>query len=138
MDFLTHAIDEVGGQIDQVLNGLPSDHHDHRLTSKAMTPRETQLHLAEVYQAVITEAAGEKYEWGSFKVEDDSWENLWRLRHELRSQAKAALTQGADERLPRLALDYIVSHDAYHVGQMALLRMELDPNWDPYSIYQSS
>jgi hypothetical protein len=33
------------------------------------------------------------------------------------------------------AMHYIVLHDCYHVGQLCLVRLADDPNWDAYSIY---
>ena len=32
--------------------------------------------------------------------------------------------------------DFIVGHDAYHIGQLAQIRLALNPEWNAYSIYK--
>jgi len=50
-------------------------------------------------------------------------------------RAEAVALAMTSEEAAKASLDYVVIHDAYHVGQMALLRLEQEPGWDPYSLY---
>ncbi|MFN8221317.1 MAG: hypothetical protein U0S12_14440 [Fimbriimonadales bacterium] len=131
-DHLEHCIDDVGMQLGKVYEGLDEAHYDHRVCPQAMSPREILEHLCECYTAVITETSGGTHEWGSFSIEDKSAANLKAKLSELRGQAKRAALAASD---PKIGHAYIVSHDAYHVGQMALVRLNTDPNWNPYSLY---
>jgi uncharacterized damage-inducible protein DinB len=135
-EYIAYEIDNSGFQLDKVLDGLKAEHLDHQLTDKAMTPREILLHLAEAYLAFVTETEGGKHEWGTFQPSDRGWEGVLKQFREQRAKAVAAAMSAQDDTQLKHAHDYIVAHDYYHVGQLALLRVQLDPNWDPYSIYQ--
>jgi hypothetical protein len=123
----------VSLQVEKVFEGIDESNADHRATPAMMSAREIAEHLGECYQAVITTAGGGKHEWGSFSIPDKSWTNVHSTMLSLREQAVAALP--ADERGAELATDFIILHDAYHVGQMCTNRLSLDPNWNAYSIY---
>lgn len=133
-EIVKRAIEDQGRQLKVVIQGMPEAGQDLKITSESMTPRSIVEHLCEVYQAVLDETSGKKHDWGTFSLEDNSWggatDALWRMRQE----AAKAVDQ-EDEKLSQVGIDYIVSHDAYHVGQLVLVRMQADPDWDADSIY---
>ncbi len=134
-DTLRMALEYSGYQLFGVIEGFPETAMDVSLTPSGMTPRQTLEHLCDVYASYIALAEGTPYEYGSFRAPDTSTPALVALVKSMRDQAvQKAL--GASEGKPLSAgIDYIALHDAYHVGQLALMRMSADPTWDPYSIY---
>ena len=135
-ELMAFELDQVGNQLNKVFEGIQEGHQDHKVCDKSMTPKETLEHLCECYQAFITESQGGTHDWGSFSIEDKSWENLWSQFTSTRERA-VRTAKGSDEtRVLRSAFSYMVAHDAYHVGQMAACRIDTDPSWDAYSIYQ--
>ncbi len=134
-EFAKEELDNVGYMLEQAFEGIDDKTLDLRTSSKSMTAREMAEHLSECYQAVITTSRGEKYEWGSFRAADKSWPALGNEMKAMRAKAVLTCLDGTDEALRR-AKDYLISHDNYHVGQLCLIRLEADENWDAYSIYQ--
>ncbi|HZH99160.1 MAG TPA: hypothetical protein VEX38_09335 [Fimbriimonadaceae bacterium] len=134
-ELVSFGIDDVGRQLRQVLSGISPELQDARVCDKGMSPCEMVEHLCEAYKAVVAESQGLKHEWGSFKPEYSSWDGLMAAWADLRSQAREAALANLEAH-PTAAHSYIVAHDAYHVGQLALLRVQQDPDWNPYSIYQ--
>lgn len=132
---LEYGLDQSKLQIEKVFEGIGEAELDMKLTDQAMTPREILEHLCECYHAVITEAAGGKHEWGTYSIEDKSFANLTKQAWSLRAQAAQAALDKGDEEAAMYAFNYIILHDAYHVGQMCLVRMKADPNWNAYAIY---
>ena len=131
-ELLKHQIDDSGNQLVKVFDGI-DESLDSKLTDQAMSPRQVAAHLCECYQAVITEAAGGKHQWGSYQPSTTEWPALWQEVMALRSQASEAALGAADWETHANA--FIPAHDYYHVGQLAMLRLTKDPAWDPYSIY---
>jgi len=134
--FLIYATDHIGGQLKAASDGIPDEVQDKKLCEGGMSPREILEHLCEVYQAVLTEAAGGKHDWGTFAVADKSWLHLNATLWSMRGKAVAAVTAEETDALAKIGCDYIITHDAYHVGQLALIRIQHESGWDPYSIYQ--
>lgn len=135
-EFLSDQFAHIAYQVDKVFEGLKEDHYDFRVSSKAMTPRETLEHLCEVAEACYKENIGEAHEWGTYTIADKSTENLHATYLKLRKRAiDATLASESPDNWKR-ASAYIVSHEAYHVGQLCLMRMECESEWDPYSIYK--
>lgn len=98
-----------------------------------MTPKETISHLCDVYTHVLDQVAGRQAGWGVYKT-PDTLDQLMADFDSLRSSAvNAAL--GA-ENAENLATDYIILHDAYHVGQLCAARSASEPEWDMYAIYK--
>lgn len=130
------AIDQSGNQIRQTYRGLNPCHADASLAPGAMTFLQTLDHLSECCLALSRSVDGEAHAWGSFRSEAEGLEGkmaeFWALREE--GVAKA-LAEGSESAL-RHALDFIALHEAYHVGQLALLRSRLEPDWDFYAIYR--
>lgn len=131
-DFQQHTMDDVGYQLDKVLEGMSDEHFDFKVCEAAMTPAEIIEHLCEAYQAIITETMGGTHEWGSFSIEDKSPANLKAQLKTMRARARQA---ALDSDNPKLGHAYVTAHDAYHVGQLALIRLQTDSSWDPYSLY---
>lgn len=135
-DLLEYEIDDIGYQLDAVVHGMPETAQEVAPTPISMTPKQTIEHLCEAYQAVTVHAEGGTYEWGSFSIADKSWSNLTSTLESLRMSARSAVTQDENEDRLKSGYDYIVAHDAYHVGQLAIARIAADPEWDPYSMYR--
>jgi hypothetical protein len=135
-ELLSYEIEHIGSQLRKVFEGLQPGYQDFRVTAKAMSPRDSLEHLCEVYQAVVSMSAGKEHEWGSFSIDDKSWDNLWSTMWRMRGDAVAAVSGSDDDKTLKAGHDYIVSHEAYHVGQAALVRLATDADWNPYSIYE--
>ncbi|HRF58400.1 MAG TPA: hypothetical protein PLH94_00635 [Fimbriimonadaceae bacterium] len=132
-DITRKALDDSGKQITKIFEGLPVNLRDAKVTPQAMSPREIVQHLAECYTALKKHAAGQEHEWGTFQLGIADFDAAYAATMALRAEAVAlAMTS---EEAAKASLDYVVIHDAYHVGQMALLRLEQEPGWDPYSLY---
>lgn len=133
-ELMQHQIDNLGFQLEQCFAGWNPNHLDDTLTEGGMSARTTLAHLAECCVAASTEAAGGKHEWGSYTLPDPTWDAA---QAEWRSQraAAAALLCKDDEACLKHAHDFLVSHDAYHVGQLCQLRLKVEPEWNAYAIY---
>lgn len=134
-ELLRYALDQCRFQLEQVFAGLPDDAWNAKPTGSS-SPAETAEHLCEVYEACLKHLRGEEHDWGTYKSGETTREGLMALMWRLRSQACEACLSG-DEKAAKTAVDYIVLHDPYHVGQLVTIRLALDPNWNAYSIYPS-
>ncbi len=135
-DLLKWQIGHVGKQLTAAYEGLSPSGWDHRPSPGAMSPRETAEHLCECYTAFAASATGGKHEWGSFHIVDKSECNLIATMRTMRSHAVATALASNDERMYREATEYILTHDAYHLGQLCASRLDSDPNWNAYAIYE--
>ncbi len=135
-EMLGFALDATMKQLKRVLEGLAEQDWDKRSCDAAETPREMVLHLGESYEALLDAVAGREHEWGSFSVPDTGSGALMTAVFHLRDKACAAALQSSDPEIWQTAIGYLALHDAYHVGQLATLRLTLDPNWNAYSIYE--
>lgn len=135
LDLIAFEADNVGYQLEQVFANLPAPLRDDRLVESAMSPNETLEHLTECYQAAIEASKGKEYEWGIFKMEEQDWDARFAAWRKARADALQALLHDDQEKL-KACSSYITSHDAYHVGQIALFRISRDSDWDSYSIYR--
>jgi len=134
-EFTETAMASAGRQLEQVLAGLKEEHSDVKVASVASSARETLEHLVDCYVNTPAAVEGKEPQWGSYTIEDKSLANLLKLCAELRAKAVQKILTAPEDKVGELALNYIILHDAYHVGQLALLRMQTDASWDPYSIY---
>ncbi|HEY3781816.1 MAG TPA: hypothetical protein VGL56_12085 [Fimbriimonadaceae bacterium] len=133
-ELLAFEIENIGGQLRGAFAGLPDSLQDDKVCEGGMSPREMLEHLSEAYEATIASSKGEEYEWGTFTVDDKSWDNLISVFWDRREKATEAVLVDDETKL-KAGFDYIVAHDAYHVGQLAALRVGKEPGWDFYSIY---
>ena len=134
-DALNYQLETSAQQVDKVLEGLAEDKWGAKLRDESMSPAEVVAHLTECYIAAQKELKGEPHEWGSYVPADDSPNALVAAMRAERKKACDAITAKSDEESVKAATQYIVLHDAYHVGQLATLRLSVDPSWDAYSIY---
>ncbi|HRK21828.1 MAG TPA: DinB family protein [Fimbriimonadaceae bacterium] len=135
LEFVQHQLKDGRFQIDKVFEGLTDEDFDHRIAPQAMSPREILEHLCECHQACLDALQGKSFNWGSYSLPDKSAPALFKTFNDLRAQAELAIAADPNETTFKKASEYLVAHDAYHVGQMALVRLGLDAAWDPYSIY---
>src|SRR5438309_8853909 len=135
-DLLKDQLKDSGYQLTKVLEDMPEQGFDLKVTEAAMSPREQIAHLAEAYECFSVNAGGGKYEWGTYKPASQETAALTAEFKKQRDKAvSAALADPSDEKV-KLAHDYIVGYDYYHVGQICLARLAVEPEWDPYAIYQ--
>lgn len=132
---MEYEIENTGYQLFACFKDLPDDLLDAQVTEQGLTPRQTAGHLCESYLAMDAQNKGEKYAWGSFSSEGLDWAPLLAKTFELRAIAAAGACVDDDDKL-RAAHDYMVAHDAYHVGQLCQLRIKFQPDWESYSIYR--
>ncbi len=134
-ELLRHQIDDLGFQLEQCTAGWNPEQLDETLSEGGMSARTTLAHLCECYVAAAKDAVGEKHEWGAYTLPDPTWTAA--LAEWQTQRAKAAeLVCADDEKRLKQGHAYIVSHDAYHVGQLCQLRLKLEPEWNAYGIYR--
>ena len=126
--------DSGASQLGAVFADLPADAWDKKLSPGSMSSRETVAHLTEAYIACAKHLNGEEHSWGTYEAVSDDPQRLLAEMNKQRDVLKAAaLEKGPSEY--REVLAYSSNHDHYHVGQMVALRLEVQPDWDSYSIY---
>lgn len=128
-----YTLELSGRQLEACFAGMDADDWESRLTEQAMTPLEIAAHLAEAYQAFITLTEGREHRWGSFKIEPNTPEAVLSEMFRLRQQAIDSV--GERDVMIRAAFDYLTAHDAYHVGQLVLARLQVHPDWNFMAIY---
>lgn len=133
-ELLDDALKDAGFQITKIFEKLPEEAWDQKAAPEGMTVREIATHLCECYYAFSEMAKGRKYEWGTYSITAMEPAHLLELMFGLRTAA-ANLALAGDAKIMKESLGYLCLHDAYHVGQIALVRIRLEPKWDPYSIY---
>lgn len=134
-DLIKYQIAASAKQVDKVLEGLADDKWGAK-SGNGMSPGETVVHLTECYVAAQTHLSGGTHEWGSYTASEETPTELAAKMRSERSKAWEAILGANDEEAGKAATEYLVLHDAYHVGQLATLRMGVDPEWDAYSIYE--
>lgn len=132
---LRYQLDDSGLQVTKVLEGLEGDQWDAKDRDDLMSPRDVVGHLTECYIAAGKKANGQEHEWGSYVPEDDDPKSLLETMQRERAKACDAMVAKGDEDAVKAATGFVILHDAYHVGQLAALRMRITPDWDVYSIY---
>jgi hypothetical protein len=135
-ELLKDQLDDSGYQITKVLEGMPESGMDHKVTPGSMTPREQISHLCEAYEAFKINSAGGKYEWGSYKAAAHETGALTAEFQAKRGEAVAAALANPTPETMKHAHEFIVGHDYYHVGQMCLARLAIQPDWNSYAIYR--
>jgi hypothetical protein len=121
-------------QLDAIYADISGAVLDAKLYPDFISPRETIAHLAECAVALQASLKGEQYKWGSYSSSASDFEGQKAEYKQLRAEAiDAAMAAGTDEAMAHV-FDYIVLHDAYHVGQLAALRAQVE-GWDCMAIY---
>lgn len=134
-ELLQASFDSSLQQVNAVYAGLPDAHWDTKLVPTAMSPRETLLHLSDCCVALQKVATGEEHEWGSVKATDNSAAGLMAQFQTERAKALEAASTFTEMDKLKEGMGYISLHEAYHVGQLAQLRIHTEPDWNAYSIY---
>ncbi|MCH7903958.1 MAG: DinB family protein [Armatimonadetes bacterium] len=134
-EVLKYQMETCAKQVDAAFDSLPDGLWDRKTSEGCMTPGETIHHLAEAYAAARKHMSGEDHEWGSYKLEGSDPSELLQAMRTERQLAVEAILSGDPEKAPEAATQYLMLHDAYHVGQMCALRVREEPTWDAYSIY---
>lgn len=135
MDVLRKQMETTGFQLTKVFEGLDESTADHKANEHMMSGRETLAHLIEVCHAAQKHMRGEEHAWGSFQPADTSYDALSAEFAGERAKTVEAILSGAPEAAFHVASDYMVIHEAYHVGQMASNRLSQNNGWNPYSLY---
>ncbi len=134
-DFAESLLNESEFQLFASLKDVSESDFTAKPIPVVMSMRECVEHLIECCKAVQAMVAGEKYNWGSYKLEASSMSDALDTFRTERAKAKA-LSLEHFETKPSLAKDFLIAHEFYHVGQICSLRHALNPEWDSYSIYQ--
>jgi hypothetical protein len=134
-DLLRFEIDNVGHMLTACLDGMPEAGMDTPCGPGAMTPRDLLEHLGEAYVALVASCRGDKHSWGTFRIADKSSENLKKEFFRLRAEAITAVLAKGDDASLKHAYEFVVGHDNYHVGQLVLSRLQVQPDWNHYAIY---
>jgi uncharacterized damage-inducible protein DinB len=130
---LKKQIEETGYQLTKVLEDLTPEQWDAKLGA-SMSPRETMTHLADCYKAVMAKVEGGEPAWGTTELPSD-FDVARAEMMQMRGLATQAVLGLDAEQAAEMATDCMVLHDAYHVGQLAALRLHLG-GWDAYAIYR--
>lgn len=131
-----HNVADTGYQLEMVFKGLSDADWDFKVNDTAMSPRELAAHLSDCYLAYDRSQRGEPHEWGSFQSKATDGPSAYAEMLAHRATAVKWLDDAATDKALKESSAYIALHDAYHVGQMCLTRLKLDPAWDGYSIYK--
>jgi hypothetical protein len=132
---MLYQLESSGHQVDEVLKGLNEAHWDAKVRDGCMTVRETVPHLTECYIAARKDLEGQPHEWGSYLAADDAPAAIVAEMQSERQRVWEALMAADIEKAGKVATQFIILHDAYHVGQLCAIRMAVEPAWDPYAIY---
>jgi hypothetical protein len=122
-------------QLRGAYQGLSPALYDDRLVDGLMSPKEIAGHLYECCIAAQALARGEEHKWGSVPAPEGTGDQVVAAMFQERERAVAACRGITDEERLAHALQFLTLHDAYHVGQIAALRLVRTPDWDAYSIY---
>lgn len=133
-ELLKYQMETSAKQVDKVLEGLADDKWSVKVGG-GMSASETAVHLTECYVAAQTHVAGGEHKWGSYKAAGETPSELGATMRSERTKAWEAILGSDADDLGETATQYLLLHDAYHVGQLATMRMGVDPEWDAYSIY---
>lgn len=133
-EIILSQFETVGRQLAAVLEGFPGPGLHSKLSEPMMTPMEMVEHLCDCYSAYTSPDPG-KYGWGSYKLSASDLQGALSELAGMRSKAKDLILTAEDPDTVMHAFDYVIAHDAYHVGQLAACRMACDPSWDPFSLY---
>lgn len=114
--------------------GFPEGSAD--TTLDPMTSARAQCeHLSECYVAIQQIMNGEQYEWGSYEAKKGTLEESVKEMFKLREDAETKLFSLETDEQMQEHEGFFVGHDHYHIGQLVILHLSVDPQWDHYSIY---
>ncbi len=126
---------DAGYQLEKSFEGMADSCFRSKPNSQGMSPKEIAVHLAEAYVAGQKHFSGESHEWGTYQMDSPQQDVIIANMFEERKKFKDAIEAKGDEDAMKTGLDYGVNHDFYHVGQICSHRIENEPDWNAYSIY---
>lgn len=131
------VLDTSGFQVSQVFAGLKDEDWQRRLLPDTMSPQEVILHLTECCKAALHRVTQESDfdGWGKTVMSGSTPEKWIEEFNACRAQAISAGLEEDSERNQEILMDLLSLHEAYHVGQLCTLRLQIDPSWNYYSIY---
>ena len=132
-ELIKHQLADSGYQVNAVLADLTEAEADQKNVGNAMSARETLVHLSECCVAFNESCEGIDHNWGTYGSSAPSLDALKAEFLALRDEAMSRVSD--DEKVLKAASAYLVLHETYHVGQLAHLRIHLNPEWNAYSIY---
>jgi hypothetical protein len=132
LQVLTVLLDESRIQLEMSIEGLPSELENQRLGEHTMSPKQTIVHLSEVYVAYQGFIVRKKYQWGSFQPRSENFLVCFAEALELREKLVKEILAAKQF---RIGVD-VALHDQYHVGQICQLRQSKDPTWDWKALYR--
>lgn len=130
---LQHQFDHLAYQLEKVLEGVTEADFDTKPLPALMSIREQIGHLLQVYEATVTLAKGGTYDWSTFTAPDFTELDMYAAVSAARTEAINTVLETGNL---VVGADFVVGHDSYHVGQLAQIRLALNPEWNPYSIYK--
>lgn len=125
-------------QVSLLLKNIPEPLARKKLTQQAMSPIEQVFHLIEVTHACNEMINDREYTWGAYKPEAESLEAAVALYNKARETLINFISSLTDETVTKhlsTITNYILLHEAYHVGQLCNWKLENIPDWNPYEIY---
>lgn len=128
------TLEDSGNQLFKSLDGLTGDGWG-RSNGGSMTPKEMLVHMTDCCQAFLAARDGKEYDWGSYQATSTDPDQLLATLKADRAKCIEALQTWNDDKALQAAMGYLALHEAYHVGQICLIRLAIDPEWPPYSIY---
>jgi len=135
-ELLKSQIDESEFQLRKIFEGMTDEQLDAKPIPTMGSAREQAAHLVEVYVATVKMVNGQEHEWGSVVPDDMSWPALMDDMFAKRAEATVAVLASEDPKALGTGAAFLGTHDSYHVGQIAAIRISTDPEWNPYSIYR--
>lgn len=129
-DILRRQSERACTQLESLFSGIQPADADFRVHDRAMSIAEMATHLCECYQALLSVSKGEIHEWGTYTSPFANWDASRKLLFDLRREAMTVILSDPEERLFGF-LSNIIVHDSYHIGQLTLTRLALDPDWIP-------
>jgi uncharacterized damage-inducible protein DinB len=132
---LSHVFAESGNTLNRVIDGFPDSAWDSRLTPSSKSAKVILGHLTMVYAAYIALLETGHVDWARY---DPAEKSVDELIADLRETRRFAVDEANGSEMPlihRGALEYVVMHEMYHIGQLALLRSEAQPEWNAEAIF---
>jgi uncharacterized damage-inducible protein DinB len=129
------SVENAGKTLSKVLQGFPAEAVTQRAHSSMFSTHEAMSHLTECYVAFESHIKGEEHQWGSFTSSTTQFDEAVEELFQTRSRVVQLLNEESDEAALTSALDYLVSHDWYHIGQLATNRQAFEPYWNSYALY---
>jgi uncharacterized damage-inducible protein DinB len=118
----------------RVFDGLEDEELDFRPVPTAFSFREHVTHLCAACEALIALREGRHFDWDTFEAKGTTLQEMLSQFRSLRLKA-IPLVEDITPEAAELLTDYLVLHEAYHVGQLSLTRHCLHPEWDSLSLY---